>query len=156
MYKVGEYVVYKKNVCKIKEYDKKYYCLVPVDDVSLTIKVPVETSKEFLRKVISKKQVESIISSINYIEVLPNISEKEVEQSYKELLRNGNYEDIIKIIKTSYLRNQDRINNNKKISERDDYYFKLAERMLYNEFSIALGKSFEETKKYVVDKVNNN
>lgn len=41
----------------------------------------------------------------------------------------------------------------KKIGEIDDSYFKLAEKILYNELSISLGKSYDETKNYVVESV---
>ena len=60
---------------------------------------------------------------------------------------------LIKIIKTAYLRNKDRIDNNKKIGEKDNNYFNLAERYLYTEFSIVLNKNFEDTKDYVIEKV---
>ena len=63
------------------------------------------------------------------------------------------YEDLIKIIKTTYLRNKERIDNNKKIGGTDDEYFKQAEKYLYNEFSVALNMSYDDTKKYVIDKV---
>ena len=68
-------------------------------------------------------------------------------------MQSGTHEDLIKIIKTTYLRNEKRINDNKKISEIDDTYFKKAEKYLYNEFSVVLNKTFEETKEYVNNKV---
>ena len=43
--------------------------------------------------------------------------------------------------------------NNKKIGEKDNNYFNLAERYLYTEFSIVLNKNFEDTKDYVIEKV---
>ena len=63
MFGVNEYIVYRNNVCYIKEIieikDKKYYVLFPIDDDSLTIKVPVDNS--FIRRVISKDEVAKII-----------------------------------------------------------------------------------------------
>ena len=76
-----------------------------------------------------------------------------IEQEYKKLLENATHENLIKIIKTSYLRNAKRKREKKKISEKDDTYFKLAEKILYNEFSGALKMNYEDTKKYVVDSV---
>lgn len=76
-----------------------------------------------------------------------------LEVEYKRLLHEGGYEGLIKIIKTTYLRNNDRINNKRKISEKDNEYFKLAERFLYSEFSVALGISYDEAKEYVINKV---
>jgi len=86
------------------------------------------------------------------IKVIEN-SSKLIENDYKELLKSGSFEDLIKIIKTTYLRNNDRILNNKKKGDKDDYYFNLAEKYLYTEFSIVLGMDFNETKEYIINEV---
>ena len=70
------------------------------------------------------------------------------------MLYTGNYEDLIKIIKTTFLRNESRVNNKKKISEKDNNYFKLAEKYLYNELSVSLNMSVEEVKDYIFRVVN--
>lgn len=77
-----------------------------------------------------------------------------MESEYKKLISSGNYLDLIKIIKTTYIRNKNRKDAKKKISDKDKYYFDLAEKYLYSEFSIVLNKTIEETKDYVVSKVN--
>jgi len=155
MFKAGEYVVYKRNVYKIKELkmvgDKKYYVLEPIDDKSLTISVLFDNSK-VLRSIISKEDSEKLIESIPHIEII-KINDKTIENEYKTLINTGKLEDLIKIIKTTYLRNEERLSNNKKIGEKDENYFNKAETLLYNELSISLGKSYEDTKKYVFDKV---
>ena len=140
---------YIKEIIEIK--DKKYYVLFPIDDDSLTIKVPVDNS--FIRRVISKDEVAEIIKNIINIDIIKVDNEKMIEQEYKKLLENATHENLIKIIKTSYLRNDKRKREKKKISEKDDTYFKLAEKILYNEFSVALKMNYEDTKKYVVDSV---
>ena len=155
MFGVNEYIVYRNNVCYINKIieikDKKYYVLFPIDDDSLTIKVPVDNS--FIRRVISKDEVAEIIKNIINIDIIKVDNEKMIEQEYKKLLENATHENLIKIIKTSYLRNAKRKREKKKISEKDDTYFKLAEKILYNEFSVALKMNYEDTKKYVVDSV---
>ena len=51
MYKVGDYIVYKRDVCKVKEIKEKYYnntdyyVLNPISDLSLKINVPVNNDK---------------------------------------------------------------------------------------------------------------
>ena len=44
-------------------------------------------------------------------------------------------------------------NFKKKRSEKDTTYFNHAEKYLYTEFSVVLGKSYEDTKEYVISKV---
>ena len=161
MYKVGDYVVYKKDVCLIKEIktnklnNKEYYLLIPVSDDSLKIDVPVDNEQSSIRNLTTKKEIKDLIKKIPSIEVI-NVNNKLLENEYKELLKEGSFESLIKIIKTTYLRNKERLDNNKKKGDKDDYYFNLAEKYLYTEFSIVLKMNFEETKDYVINEVNKN
>ena len=155
-YKIGDYIVYLKDVCKIIDIKEKYtndmdyYILVKVNDDSLKLSIPV--NNKLIRKLISKEKVNEIINNILNIEVF-NSNEKDIEYEYKKLLENASHENLIKIIKTSYLRNKERLDNKKKISDRDKNYFELAEKYLYTEFSIVLDMSFDETRDYVINKV---
>lgn len=159
MYKVNDYIVYKKSVCQIKEIKKNplngndYYILIPIDDNSLIIDVPIDNRMGYIKNILSKEEADSLINSISTIKPLDNINDKYIEKTYKDLLYNGTHQDLIKIIKTTYLRNEDRINSNKKISEKDKDYFNQAEKYLYNELSIVYNMSFEETKNYIINKV---
>ena len=66
----------------------------------------------------------------------------------------GGHENLIKIIKTTYLRNKERLDNNKKIGEKDQHYFEKAEEYLYNELAVVLNMSYDNTKDYVIKKVS--
>lgn len=156
MFEIEEYVVCKKDVCKIigikKNHilGKDYYILAPIDDESLKIELPTENRLGFIRKIISKSDAIKIINSVKNIEVMDNINDKMLENEYKKMLNTGDHEDLIKIIKTTYLRNDKRIRENKKISEKDYTYFKKAEKLLYNELSVALSMTYDETKEYII------
>ena len=155
MFKVNDYLVYRKEVCKvteIKEYKKDsfYYVITPINDTSLRIEVPTDLT--VIRPLISKIEIQKIIEEIpNIKEIAEN--DRLLENKYKELLKSGTYNDLITIIKTTYLRNETRDKEKKKRSEKDTTYFNLAEKYLYTEFSVVLGKSYEDTKKYVISKV---
>ncbi len=157
MYKVDEYLKCGKDVCKVKEIKEKrfndmdYYLLIPVKDESLKIEIPVNSDK--LTNLISKEELNNLLEKIPNIEPI-DIEEKFLENEYKRLLATGNYEDIIKVIKTTYLRNKKRKENNKKLAEKDINYFELAEDSLYNEFSLVLGKNYDETKKFIIQKID--
>ena len=148
-----EYVVYKRNVCKIKgiknDSSDKYYELVPIDDNTLKISVPKNRSDLF-RNVISSTDSEKLIRNIPSIKII-DVPDRQLEIEYNRLLNTGKLEDLVKIIKTTYLRNEDRVLNHKKIGEKDDNYFKKAERLLYNELSISLNKTVDEVKQYICD-----
>ena len=154
MLEIGSYVVYKRDVCKIVNTEIKegikYYELVPIDDNSLKIKVPIDN--ESLKELMPKEEVMNLIKKIPNIDII-DCNDKTIEHEYKALLSTGNKEDLVKIIKTTYLKNKERLDNKKKISDKDNSYFEKAERILYNEISIVLEKSFEETKKYFIERV---
>jgi len=158
MFNINDYVVYKKEVCIVKDIKENhldnstYYVLVPITDNSLKIEVPCANRLGYLRNLISKDEILKIIENIPNIEII-NENDRLIENEYKELLKKGTFNDLIKIIKTTYLRNKERTENKKKISDKDNTYFELAEKYLYTEFSIVLNKSYEETKKFVEEEV---
>lgn len=160
MYKKGDYVVYRRDVCIIRDIKESklknttFYVMNPIDDSSLIIDIPIENKMGFLRGVISTDKAKKLIERIPKINPIENINEKNLDAKYKEMLYTGNYEDLIKIIKTTFLRNESRVNNKKKISEKDNNYFKLAEKYLYNELSVSLNMSVEEVKDYIFRVVN--
>lgn len=157
MFKKGDLLVYKKDVCQVEDIklkylrDMDYYILTPIIDKSLKIQIP--TTSNAIRSLITKEKVEAIIQSIPDIPVIEKDA-KSIENDYKELMQNGTHEDLIKIIKTTYLRNKERLDNNKKTTDKDNYYFNQAELYLYNEFSVVLNLSYEETKNYIIEEVN--
>lgn len=153
MFKINDFVVYKRDVCKINNIKDDFYVLSPIEDESLTINVPIENKFGSIRSIISKKEVENIINDIPNIKIIENINDKMMEMEYKKLLQSGEHKDLVTIIKTTYLRNANRLANKKKIGEKDDNYFKMAEKLLYDEFSIALNMSYDEVKEYVVNAV---
>lgn len=159
MYKIGDYVVYKKDVCRIDEIKENhinemdYYVLVPIYDESLKTLVPVDNKNGYIRSLLSREEVENIIERIPLIPII-NCNTKNIESEYKVLLLSNKHEDLIKIIKTTYLRNKERLDSNRKVGDKDKMYFEKAERYLYTEFALVLGKSIEEVKQYIIDKVS--
>ena len=158
MYKLEDYVVYRKDICQIeniKEHyfnDEYYYILKSVTDPSLKINIPVSKGDSLLRDLITREEVDKIIEEIPNISLIKT-NDKFLEHEYKELMNSGTHRDLIKIIKTTYFRNKERAESKRRIAEVDSTYFELAEKYLYNEFSIVLDLSFDDTKKYILDKV---
>lgn len=157
MFQMGDYVVYKREVCKINKIKEKmfrnkdYYILNPIGDTSLTINVP--TDNDLIRSVISKDDALSLIEVIPSIEI-DFSNDKMIENEYRNLLNSNKLEDTVKVIKMSYLRNENRAKLGKKLSEKDEIYLKKAEDILYNELSISLGMSYEDVKDYIISKAS--
>ena len=102
MFKKDDYVVYKRDVCKIREIRNNklngndYYILVPIDDDSLIIDVPTDNKLGYLKSIITKEEATKLINNIPNITPLENIDDKYLERKYKDLLYNGTHEDLIK------------------------------------------------------------
>lgn len=156
MYQVNDIIVYKRDVCKIKQIKEKYYqdndyyVLVPIQDESLKIEIPVHSP--FIKELITKEEIQKLIQKIPHIPII-DTDTKLIENEYKSLLASMKYEDLIRIIKTTYLRNKNRTDNHKKIGDKDQYYFLMAENYLYQEFSIVLDMSIDEVKNYIIEQV---
>lgn len=157
MFKVGDYLVYRRDVCKLIEIKKKYfrdqdyYVLTPLLDTSLKIEVP--TSNDNFRPLISKEKVHEIIEEIPSVNPIECEDNRMYENEYKALINSGELIDLVKIIKTTFLRNKAKTEKKQKLNEKDNSYFHLAEKYLYQEFSVVLNMSYDDTKKYVIEKV---
>ncbi len=158
MFQVGEYIIYKKDLCLVEKIEEsnqnreKYYKLTPVNDSTLSIKVPINNKFQYLRYPITKQEATQLIKKIPQIAPLVT-NDKLLENEYRNLMKTNTHEDLIKIIKTAYLRNQTRKNAGKKESDKDQVFFEQAEKYLYTELAYALGKTYEECKNFVIEEV---
>ncbi len=160
MFKKGEYVVCgNKGVCVVEDIttldisgvDKKreYYILKPVYMPGSTVYVPVDTAKESMRSVLSRAEADQLISGIPDIPLITITNDKLLEQEYKGCMKANSCEELIRIIKTIYLRKQKRLEAGRKVTAVDAKYFRLAEETLYGELAISLGLSRDEVEAYI-------
>ncbi len=154
VFDIQDYVVYRNEVCFIKEIRKRfiggkdYYVLSPSSDSSLTIHLPIDEHIR-LKPIMTKQE------AMNFIKSIPSIlpiacNDKTLESEYKALLRTEEKKDLVRIIKTTYFRNQERLKAGRRVGEKDETYFNKAEKLLYNELAVSLGMNFEETKEFVI------
>ena len=86
MYKINDYIIYKREVCKINDIlpkfykDNDYYLLSPLSDDTLTIKVPIDNKE--IRNLITKKEIDKIINEIPRIKPVDSDT-KTLENIYK-------------------------------------------------------------------------
>lgn len=160
MYKVNDIVVYRRDVCKIVGKHRSdftgemCYDLVPYlkQDGSVKMQVPVSNKAGNLRDLITEDEIRELIISAPDIRTLEN-KPANMKSQYAALLKGNNIQDLICIIKTSYGRNKARMEQHKKLASIDDEYLQKAENYLYQEISVALGKTYEEAKAYFEDEV---
>jgi len=130
------------------------YDLVPYlkQDGSVKMQVPVSNKAGNLRDLITEDEIRELIISAPDIQTLEN-KPANMKSQYAALLKGNDIQDLICIIKTSYGRNKARMEQHKKLASIDDEYLQKAENYLYQEISVALGKTYEEAKAYFEDEV---
>lgn len=164
MFEKGEYVVYgSKGVCEVVDVitmdlegipkDRLYYVLHPCDQKEGRIFTPVDNEKTVIRRIISKKEADTLINEIPNIDGLWISNDKLRELKYKECIRSCECREWIRIMKTLYLRGQERLASGKKITATDSRYLKQAEENLYSELSISLNIPREQMEQYIADKI---
>lgn len=149
MFKIGEFVVNANNgICEIKDKvikeimgdNKEYYLIVPIEESTAKIYIPVDKAEGRIRRVMSENDAYKIIDDIPHIPELWIDNEKQREQHYKEAIASCEPKRLISIIKSMYHRNQERSAQGKKHTVIDDRYFKIAENNLYSELAFSIGK----------------
>ena len=166
MYKKGEYVIYGNNgICRIEDIGvpvgtpmarsgKEYYTLTPVFG-SGNIYAPLDT-KVFMRPILTKEQAEQLIEQIPEIqgEIFEGKDVRALSEKYKGCLDTHQCEDLVKLIKTVYMKEKVMVESGKKLAKTEQEFGKLAKELLHREFSMALGMPCEEVEAYITEKVN--
>ena len=150
MFEIGEYIIYGNNgVCKVENIgkldmkgenrDRLYYWLTPVYGQGSKIYSPVDNQKTVMRRVMTPKEAEELVASAEEVETLWIADDKQRENVYKNAVYSDDCRKLLQIIKTVYLRREERVKQGKKVTATDERYFKLAEDKLYQELAVPLG-----------------
>lgn len=168
MFQPGDMVVYgSTGVCRVEEVsalqgakgpdrNKKYYRLSPLQQDGV-IYAPVDNAKVPMRSVISAEEAEALI------DLIPSINPaacraptmQALAQHYQSAVRSNDCRDLIGIMKSIYNKRQTVESQKRRLGLVDERYMKQAERLLYGEFSVALGIPFDEVQPYIASRLDN-
>lgn len=165
MFQIGDIVIYGHHgVCEIigignlkmpmADQEKLYYTLRPVYRTGSSVYAAVDNHKIVMRLVISKEEANKLIERIPQIETVWIVNEKAREVQFKEALQTCDPEEMVKMIKTLYLRKQQRLEKGKKVTVVDEKYFRQAEDKLYEELAYALDMNKNEIGSYITEKMS--
>ena len=166
MYQIGDYIVKSGNgVCRIEKVmhldmagidrNRLYYMLVPINDENGKVYVPVDTSVRQLRKVMSTEEAYALIAKISDAEEIDVQNDKLREQKYKEILKEFEPESMLRIMKTTYLRRKERLEQGKKNMAVDEYYLNLTEKIILSELCLVLNKDQGEIRDLFMKTIKN-
>lgn len=155
MYDINDIVVYRRSVCRVvgrhedASSGEQCYLLVPYanKDNSVIMQVPVANRGGHLRNLMTREQVEQLIAETPEINVLES-KPANMKSLYATLLKGDDIADLVRIIKTSYARNQKRYENHKRAAAVDSEYLERAEKYLFTELSVVLGMGYDESRDY--------
>lgn len=164
-FEIGDVIIYgNSGVCRITDCGKLdsmcadkntlYYTIEPCYSSSTKIYTPVGNDKVIMRRIVTKEEALHLIDEIKSIENLWITDEKKREQEYKDTIKKCDCRELVRIIKTIYLRKQSRLAEGKKVTASDEKYFKIAEDSLYGELAVSLDMNKDEVKDYVISRVS--
>jgi len=164
MFEVGEYIIFATNgVCKVEAVgklemnnvseEKLFYTLTPIYAPETKVFTPVDNDKVIMRPVLSREEAWALINDIINIEAISVADDKSREEIFKEAIKKCDCRELVKIIKTLYLRKQARLRAGKKAASCDERYFKMAEGNLYEELALALEIDKNEVESVIAQRV---
>ncbi len=164
MFNIGEYIVYgNRGVCEVAnvskmemssmDKDKLYYTLVPIYARGSKIYSPVDNTKVVIRPVITQEEALELIDNIPEIGLVEDVDEKKREIVYKDAIKTGKCEELIKVIKTLNKRREIRLAGGKKFTAVDERYFNVARDCLYGELAVALDIDVDDVEEYIHNRI---
>lgn len=160
MYKVGDMVMYGTfGICKITAIEKRdftgeeqeYYILKHITSDKNTYYVPNnnEAALSKMRPICSKSEVDELISHMNSEGLIWIDNDIKRKEEYSRIIKDADKHEIIRLIKTLYLRHKELTETGKKLRSSDENYLNLAENMLFEEFAYALDMDRSEVVEYI-------
>ncbi len=162
--KIGEYIVKAgEGVCKVKEKilmrlipgepEMNYYMLCPVQDERDRVYIPEQKDYEDIRPVMSQKEANLLLDSLNDLKHIKIADDKEREEIYKNYVRSGDPRKMVILIKTLYNHCKQREKHGKKTTTIDDRYLRLCEKALYSEIAFVLNKQMDEVHEIMMQSI---
>lgn len=149
MYETGERVLYGAHgICTIVATEQKcfgkqkmdYYVLQPLTQLESRYYVPMHNASalEKMRRILSKEQIESILTSENLDRSAWIPDETLRKQRYRELLAGGDRAELMRMMNTMYLHKRKQLEEGKKFHQCDENFLHDAEKVIHEEFAVVL------------------
>ena len=161
MFKVNDYVMYgSTGVCKIIDISKEkhisinseetdYYVLHPVFNDNIVIKIQVNNPNTSMRPILTKDEVLSLIKTMPETETVWIDDNRERSEYFKSILKSKESEGWAKLIKTLFLEKEARSLVGKSLTKTDEGIMNTAEKLLYEEFAVALDITPDEVLPFI-------
>ena len=164
MFNKNDYIIYgSMSVCKIVDIveednpyigRKSYYVIQPVySDKNTIIKIPIDSKKIFMRHLLSKNEIMSIIESIPNLEITKIENDKERSVYYKSVIKNSLCDELTEIIKGISINEQEKLSIGKKLSKTEEDFKKAAEKLIDEEFATVLDIPVQDVQSFILNHI---
>lgn len=165
MFNKNDYIIYgSMSVCKIVDIveednpyigRKSYYVIQPVySDKNTIIKIPIDSKKIFMRHLLSKNEIMSIIESIPNLEITKIENDKERSVYYKSVIKNSLCDELTEIIKGISINEQEKLSIGKKLSKTEEDFKKAAEKLIDEEFATVLDIPVQDVQSFILNHIS--
>ncbi len=165
MFSVGDRIIYgATGVCEITDIVeneltgevREYYVLRPVDTDKSVIYVPVDNEKltSRMRAVPSAKELRSMLVKAKEKELDWIDNNFQRNESYHEILNDGDVQRIIALYRTLHLRLLELARRGKHLPKSDERLYKECQKLLCSEFALILNIEHSEVLSIMLDGIN--
>ena len=109
-----------------------------MDGEESTIYCPVDNEKAPIRKLLTAEQIQELIRIMPDTEMKWIENDQRRRERFDEILKRGDHEELVKLIKVLYLNREEKERTGKKFHIADEKAMKESESMLYSEFAHVL------------------
>lgn len=156
MHKVGDFVTYKDSgICRITEENQDYYILEPVYSRNMTMYVPKKTQAlvDQIHHVLTKDEIDALIVKAESVSHQWIEDSKRRADEFNKLLRSGNKEDLLWLVKVLSLHKIEVEENKKSFYATDRRVLGSAEKIITEEFAFVLGIEPDQVIDYIMEKI---
>ena len=166
-FKKDDCVVYKSaGVCRIISIEPQsmdgeneilYYKLKPLADANSTYYIPVSSSAEKLRRLLTKEEVLELIDTMPKSQEEADVwsdNRRERREMYAQILKGDDQKALVQLISALYFRKQSSEAAGRRFSSMNENAMKNAETLMLQEFGTVLEMSPEEVRKFIDERVN--
>ncbi len=160
MYSIGDKIMYSSfGICKVTAIEKRnltgeeqeYYILKLINSDKNIFYVPTNNDMALskMHPICSKAEVDELISHMNSEGLIWIDNDIRRKEEYSRIIKDADKHEIIRLIKTLYLRRKELAESGKKLRSTDENFLSLAENMLFEEFAYALDIDRSEVVEYI-------
>lgn len=164
MFEIGDRVVYgAEGVCRIDRLERlriggrsgQYYVLSPVYREGATIYVPIDNERliDRMKKILTADEINALLDNAVDDELTWIDDANERKTAFSAVLVNGDRREMVRLIRTLYLRRKELTARGKHLRASDEQALRDAEKLLNGEFALVLGIPTAAVPAYIRERI---